>query len=398
MKIIWDLGSGLSADQHLIDLLEEPFPKVDFSFTDVWRRSFRLADGANMPLSFYDVVEQNMPGDLVMFESTLAYYLFNSGYLEPLDDYIASDLSIPEHAGFDWMDHARKIGDGKIYGIPFGKNVYALYYNSDIFKELNIPVPTDGMTWDEVFDLAKTIQQHPLIGERASLRYVDVHLIFSQFHSRILDPETGLPDANSPNWEKVKLFLEKATDVLSNDNIDKVGGSYPNFADGRVAMIAGRFHGDRTTFANPASQGFISPFANWDLASFPVHYDAPGTGPAPAYYYLGIPRNSLRKQDAFRMISYLLEDEPQLANSLRGVASIRKDPAMTERFGELSDQLQGKRVQAFFHHPEEGTMDPAYDADMEHWGELVYDLEFDILSKILDFRRAKLGKLGVEVD
>jgi hypothetical protein len=50
---------------------------------------------------------------------------------------------------------------------------------------------------------------------------------------------------------------------------------------------------------------------------------------------------------------------------MNGVDSVRRDPAMIERFGERLVTLQGKRVQAFFYHPEEGSLDPSYDADME---------------------------------
>ena len=41
--------------------------------------------------SYYDVVEQGVAGDLVMFESTLAPYMFKTGYLEPLDDFLATN-------------------------------------------------------------------------------------------------------------------------------------------------------------------------------------------------------------------------------------------------------------------------------------------------------------------
>lgn len=45
------------------------------------------ACGCGGRISAHEVVETGMPADLVFFESTLAYYLFNSGYLEPLDEF-----------------------------------------------------------------------------------------------------------------------------------------------------------------------------------------------------------------------------------------------------------------------------------------------------------------------
>ena len=42
--------------------------------------------------------------------------------------------------------------DGKLYGVPFGSNCLALYYNEDMLAAANCKVPT---TWDELADVAK---------------------------------------------------------------------------------------------------------------------------------------------------------------------------------------------------------------------------------------------------
>lgn len=42
--------------------------------------------------------------------------------------------------------------DGKLYGIPFGSNCLALFYNEDMLKAAGCSVPT---TWDELADVAK---------------------------------------------------------------------------------------------------------------------------------------------------------------------------------------------------------------------------------------------------
>lgn len=44
--------------------------------------------------------------------------------------------------------------DGKIYGIPFNKSTEVLWYNKDLFEELNLEVPT---TYEELAEVAKTI-------------------------------------------------------------------------------------------------------------------------------------------------------------------------------------------------------------------------------------------------
>lgn len=42
--------------------------------------------------------------------------------------------------------------DGKLYGVPFGSNCLALFYNEDMLKTAGCEVPT---TWDELADVAK---------------------------------------------------------------------------------------------------------------------------------------------------------------------------------------------------------------------------------------------------
>lgn len=46
--------------------------------------------------------------------------------------------------------------DGKIYGMPFNKSTEVLWYNKDLFKELNLEVPT---TYEEFMNVAKTITE-----------------------------------------------------------------------------------------------------------------------------------------------------------------------------------------------------------------------------------------------
>lgn len=51
--------------------------------------------------------------------------------------------------------------DGKIYGIPFGSNCLALYYNEDMLAEANCQVPK---TWDELLDVAKKTTKNGVYG------------------------------------------------------------------------------------------------------------------------------------------------------------------------------------------------------------------------------------------
>lgn len=391
--IIWDARSGLSPDLFFTNPLQAAYPDITFTFTSMIR-TFYHTWSLNPPLDMYHIAENNVPGDIILIESILAPYLFKSGYLEPLDSHLAADTAIYGRLSFESLDYAKAQGDGRIYGIPFGKNVYALYYNKDIFDELLLPYPVDGMTWDHVMELAWQIAEHPGLGNRAALRVPDKNLAFSQFHIRVFDPETGMPDTNSPLWEKQRewnkalIALEERNPLVINSNL------FEQFALGHIAMIAGRFQGDSSVFTTHETSRLMAPTkSKWDMVSFPVHAEYPDIGPAPAYYYLGIPKNSIRKNDAYTLISAMLTDDIQRANSRYGLASVLQDEEINAVFGELDPLIHNKQRHAFFLHPHQGTLDPEYDADMQWAGAALYSISGGTLNKIIDYRINQLAKV-----
>src|SRR5690606_32019935 len=130
-----------------------------------------------------------------------------------------------------------------------------LYYNKTIFDELNLAYPTNGMSWDEVFDLAWKITEHPLLGKRAALKIPEENLVFSQFHIRIFNPETGLPNTEDPLWVKQSQFMERLRELYEYNPAASSHYLYSEFFNGNIAMIAGRYKGDSSHHGNRTTQG-----------------------------------------------------------------------------------------------------------------------------------------------
>jgi len=379
-EILWDFGMGLSPTGHMIQHLQAAYPETEFYYEYISRITYPIDDARMFGYNQIRVMLDNRPADLVVFEHILAPDYIDSGYLEPLDDYVAADPSIRERLDPKLLEHLREQGNGSIYAIPFAKNVYALYYNKDIFDELQIPHPRDGMTWDDVLALARQISDRspkgdrqttigPLpnfqvLTERSAFGLPDRHLALSQMGGRFPDPDAGPPDFRDPVWERYERFLADLASVKA----PTLFYAYKDFAAGNLAMAAGRLHGSPlySSVGDEATDVLTAPFAEWDLVSFPVFADAPDTGPAPAYYYIGIPKNSLRKQEAFRLISHMLSDEVQLENSKNGLASVRGEPAFRDVFGERTYKALGKNVEAFFYHPKEADLGPGYSIHLQY--------------------------------
>lgn len=362
--ILWDQGSGLAAEDRLLPVLEARFPDASFESIRMYRK-YHYERVAPYPILnvFYDLPRDEAYGDLIMFEDTLAPYLAAAGYLEPLDEYLAGDMFWTESFAPETWDRIKAIGGGTVYGVPYGKNVYALYYNKAFFDELGLPHPHDGITWEEVFALSRQINENPARGDRLSIGMMDFNLPASQLHFRFLKSDDGGAGANHPAWPRLLDFIREWNERTHGSEYRH--NAYVRFAYNRTFMVAGRFLGAEAGRGASAIGGFVTAQADWDMAAYPVFAEAPDTGPGPAYYYLGIPRTSTRKEEAFRLITYLLSDEVQLENSRNGLASARREAELNARYGENESKLQGKRVEAFFHHPAEGTYDAVYDFNLQ---------------------------------
>lgn len=72
---------------------------------------------------------------------------------ENLEPYIKRDLKTEDYVSA--LTSAKL--DNKIYGIPHGINPGALAFNKQIFKENNIPFPTDDWTYNDMIETAKKL-------------------------------------------------------------------------------------------------------------------------------------------------------------------------------------------------------------------------------------------------
>ncbi|MCW1096561.1 extracellular solute-binding protein [Streptomyces sp. RS2] len=95
--------------------------------------------------------------DLVYEDTFLINSDITSGYLKPLDDYLA-----------DWKDWgqfidtakaAAKGEDGKTYGVPDGTDTRGLWFSKEVFAKAGLPADWQPKTWDEVLDAARTIKE-----------------------------------------------------------------------------------------------------------------------------------------------------------------------------------------------------------------------------------------------
>ena len=136
--------------QQVVDSVVAEFEKahkdteVDVEYIPVDTRAERMKSAFNDPKSAPDIVEYG--------NTDTAGYVNDGGLADISKEFKAWD----ESADADPTAVQSVSVDGKVYGAPFFVGVRALYYRTDVFKELGLKPPT---TLDEVATAAKKIRK-----------------------------------------------------------------------------------------------------------------------------------------------------------------------------------------------------------------------------------------------
>ncbi|RIE04148.1 ABC transporter substrate-binding protein [Cohnella faecalis] len=110
-----------------------------------------------------------------IFQVPLAYVddMSREGLIKPLDAWIKRDSYDIESLYKPVVQAIREAGAGQLYGLAPSFETYALYYNKTLFNAANIPLPKDGMTWEEVWNLAAQFGESPKGNDIAGLSFGD---------------------------------------------------------------------------------------------------------------------------------------------------------------------------------------------------------------------------------
>ncbi|WP_409469589.1 extracellular solute-binding protein [Streptomyces sp. HC307] len=95
--------------------------------------------------------------DLVYEDTFLINSDITSGYLKPLDPYLAKWKDWNQF--IDTAKAAAKGEDGKTYGVPDGTDTRGLWFDKGIFEKAGLPTDWQPENWDDVLEAARTIKQ-----------------------------------------------------------------------------------------------------------------------------------------------------------------------------------------------------------------------------------------------
>lgn len=194
----------------------------------------------------------------------------------------------------------KQISGGGMYGLPnsAGAGIHLLY-NKDIFDKFGVAYPRDGMTWDEIYELAKkmtrTMEGINYTGFATSFQHI---YLTNQLSASGIDPKTNKSlFAKDEKWNVIAQNMLRFYQIPGNElDASRVSQSAQLNAfikDHTAAMYAGGWI--------PADKSDY----NWGIVRLPEFAQLPGVGTQILPEYFLVSNTSKYKDDAFQAIAYL---------------------------------------------------------------------------------------------
>lgn len=116
---------------------------------------------------YAEFIREEQP-DILILDAHQFKNQINDGILTELDS-----LSTRDNYNLDGfvpglVDQFRELGSGELYGLTPSFSSKAIFYNKDLFKKNDIELPSDGMSWYDIIDLAR---RFPTEGDKQTRVY-----------------------------------------------------------------------------------------------------------------------------------------------------------------------------------------------------------------------------------
>ncbi len=292
---MWDYTS-LEYHSKLVEAFEKEYPNVKVNVIEAPADDY--SDKVAVMLSGDNDI------DVVFIRDTASYTsMISKGQLSAIDDLISEkniDLSV-----YGGMVEQYAV-DGKIYGLPYRKDIWMLFYNKDIFDAAGIAYPTERMTLDEYRELAKQLTS----GEGNDKIYGALNNKWTQSVSN-LAMQTGKYDLMSGDYSFLKDYYDV---VCAMQNEDKSTMDYSTIVASNI-HYSGPFYNGQVAMM-PMGSWFINNMienlnnntttVNYDVAPLPCEtIDGMDTKGAGAITPVSIGSNSKNKEMAWNFVEFV---------------------------------------------------------------------------------------------
>ncbi|HYF76405.1 MAG TPA: extracellular solute-binding protein, partial [Symbiobacteriaceae bacterium] len=263
--------------------------------------------------------------------------------LQPIDDLIerdAFDLS-PFVPGV--VDSLRRLGDGRIFGLPMHINMPLMVYNKHLFEQAGLPYPKPGTTWEELVpQLAKLRERTGAYGIEIDMRnqhFLPFVLHFLAPAGAALMDDAGARVLTSPAVEEKLQFLYD----LSRQNLllpyDQLWAPVRPFVEGKAAVLIGS---TATLLFTPIREMAARGELNFvpEVTAHPTFRARPGVTAATNFHLIGLHRFAQDREAGWQLLKHLVTDKERIRGDILrwGQAPVQWDDGVRAAYAELGRQ------------------------------------------------------------
>ncbi|MEK3886736.1 ABC transporter substrate-binding protein [Bacillus sp. FSL K6-3431] len=339
------------------EAIEEKFPHITIEFYTAHsnRESLQEMLAAQVQPDIYNTLNAyRIP---VYMESQLAY---------DMDELVEAQGFDLERIEPGLLSRIRSYAlNQELYLLPYEPDLLALFYNKDIFDLFGVEYPSDGMTWDEILNLARQLTKEYDGTQYYGLEIWNPFFPGEAYDVTYVDPDTDEPVfTNSTGLRAGFDLFKEMRQIPGNNEASWV-------VNGQTAMSA------RFKDVGPLLQAEEDTGLNWDMVSWPTFEDLPGITPVQGGAAIGVSATSQYKEQAFEAFTYLLSDEYQIKQVRKGLSTPLADKEIQSQIYADDPRMADKNTGAFFYHMYNGGPErrSIYDNVLDEFrGDLIEEL------------------------
>ncbi|MCP1310560.1 ABC transporter substrate-binding protein [Paenibacillus tyrfis] len=212
-------------DDQYGDYFMAKFPELE---VEVIATTETMAPGKNPQKEMDKLLDEHKP-DLIITGFGEYQRLAAAGKLYELDSFIKQDKFDIENMLPAAIDYLRAKGGGKLYGLAPQFSTSVLYYNKGLFDQYKVPYPTEGMTWDDLFELAGKFRgakngKDPIYGFHQPFMMSKFWMVRSMGRDmglNVMDVKGRTVTIDTEAWQKV---FSQMTEAWKNGSIPMIAG------------------------------------------------------------------------------------------------------------------------------------------------------------------------------
>jgi multiple sugar transport system substrate-binding protein len=269
------------------------------------------------------------PVDVMILDMSMLGQLVNENLLKQLDPMLKEEQIDTNEFVPTVIEGIKEQGNGFLYALTPMFTPSALYYNKKLFIDAGVDFPTDGMSWDQVFTLAKRMKsgsgKDAVFGFSfnqwgAGDNYWDVQTFAAPLQLKMFDDKAEIMTVNTPQWE---TLWKTATDLYKDhvvphqedmqyEQTATEKGKYNPFQgrlflNGKIAMTVGDYNLiNEIVQMNTNAEKLKIEALDWDVVTMPYHVGKEGIG---GNIYLnqlsGINSNAPNPDDAWEFVKFM---------------------------------------------------------------------------------------------